>query len=488
MRALHMPRASGAPARWTVKSDQDAPRIMASPPQITVATSPALPKAWHAGSGSNSYQLASHAVGGHFTFCRGIGDTDGPTLAFRPAPVVTSSIAGERVPSGQQFSFLHEGDRIELHFQNNERGYLLKIDGEYLSLTPEVTSGQTYSLIDLGSRKVRRFDLITYKSAFAGVRTDVADTLYAAPVRGPRVICVGDSFTVADADGWTNWFAESLGWDDVWTSGIGATGYVKNASGLALNWRDRVQADVIAYKPEIVFLHGSVNDLSEEPGTVYEAVCDTLAQIRIALPGCIIAGGMNTPYGAEFWGSDRLDIYNASKAAFQRYGAAWLSTLELPYGVSAAPIGQDASLMDPVSAGRPGNGGTPAIIAGQCGFRVNTSSATPNTNLRVGATVEIGTGGTRERAVITASAISGGRFVYAFDGEFQYAHIAGEPVREVAPCYLTGNGSTAAPTGWGNADLYVGSDGYHPSPEGHRALGQVNAAMLKQHLREIGRI
>ncbi len=487
MRAFHIPRPQRIITPWPVPPADQAPRVMAVPPPITIDTVPALPKAWLTGSGSPSYKLASHANHGHFTFCRGLPDESGPSLGFKPAKTVTSGADGTRAPSGLQFAFYHDGEDIELHFQNNDRGYLLKIDGEYVSLVPATTPANSFSHIALGSRKLRRFDIITYQAAFAGVRTATSDTVYAAPVRGPRTICIGDSFSIADAYGWTNWFAEGLGWDDVWTSGIGATGFVQDANGVAKSWRDRVQDDVIAYKPEVVFFFGSVNDLSEAPSDVYQAVYDTLSQIRAALPDCIIAGGMNTPFGVEFWQPIGLDVYDAAKRAFTDAGGAWMSVLELPQEFSGTPIGADAELFDNIAQGRAGSAGPPDVVAGQSGFRVNTSSATPNTNLRIGSTVEIGTGSTRERVVITGSAISGGRFVYGFDGAFRFAHFAGERVREVPPCYLTGQGSTVAPSGWGNADVYVGPDGYHPSPEGHRAIGLLNAAMFKRHLREIGR-
>lgn len=486
MRALFMPVSPGVQPRWHMAAPDHVPTLIETPPALTVSSSPGLPRPWFTGSGNSSYPLASHPVGGHFSFCRGVPDVSGPTLGLRPASTVTTHVDGTRVPSGQQFSFYHEGDSLELHFQNNDKGYLLKIDGKYLSFTPQIDAGQTYTRLDFGDVRRRRFDLITYKASFAGIWTGRQDTVYAAPIRGPRVICVGDSFSEASAHGWTNWFAEALGWDDVWTSAVGGTGYTDDGSGITPSWRDRIHDDVVAYAPDLVFFHGGVNDLSESTGVIYDAVRDTVASVRAALPGCIIAGGMNTGSGIESWASSQLDGYDAARNAFVEAGGAWMSPLELPMGFTGPQVGISAQLMDPVAAGRAGNGGTPDSLSGQSGFRVNTSSATPESNLRIGSTVEIGTGATRERVVITTNALSGGRFVFGFDGVFRYAHAAGEPVREVPPCYLTGQGSLLSPTGWGNADRYVGDDGFHPSPEGHIALGLVNARLLRQHLTKLG--
>lgn len=38
-------------------------------------------------------------------------------------------------------------------------------------------------------------------------------------------------------------------------------------------------------------------------------------------------------------------------------------------------------------------------------------------------------------------------------------------------CYITGNGNVSNPTGNGNADIYVDTDNYHPTPEGYKFLG-----------------
>ncbi|WP_164931238.1 SGNH/GDSL hydrolase family protein [Erythrobacter sp. HKB08] len=460
---------------------------MASPPPFAVSSTRSLPRAWFAGSGNVSYPIASQPTGAHFTFARGLPDTTGPTLGFRSAATVTSDLAGPRVPASQQFSFYHDGAAIELHFQNNSKGVLVKIDGQYLSLDPITTDGEQYIRIDFASRDVRRIDLVSYKSAFAGVWTGTGDGIWAAPARGPRAICMGDSFTTAAPTGWTNWFADAMGWDDVWTSGIGGTGYVANASGLSPNWNERLEADVIAYRPEVVFLFGSVNDMSYGPQAVGAGVRSLVSRLRKALPDCVVAGGMNTAFGVEAWPSESWDVLDAAKAAFTEAGGAWMSLLEMPMEFSGPAVGNAGMLMDNLAAGRAGNTGTPTAVDASAGFRVNTSSSTPDTNLRIGATVEIGSGATRERVVVTAVGLSGGKQIYGFDGALRYAHAAGEPVREVGPAYITGRGTSVAPSGWGTGDIYVGDDGYHPNDHGHRMIGMLNASMLKRHLRSTGR-
>ena len=149
--------------------------------------------------------------------------------------------------------------------------------------------------------------------------------------------------------------------------------------------------------PKSHFLFGSVNDLSKPPGAVHAAVRDTIDELRDIAPDCLVVGGMNSALGVESWTADNWAVNDAVKQGFAEAGGKWLSALELPFDFSGAVIGNAAQLVDNVALGRPGNGGDPSFLAGQSGFRVNTSSSTPDSNLRLGATVEIGTGATRER-------------------------------------------------------------------------------------------
>lgn len=51
-------------------------------------------------------------------------------------------------------------------------------------------------------------------------------------------------------------------------------------------------------------------------------------------------------------------------------------------------------------------------------------------------------------------------------------------VDPIAEGWITGNGNAGAPNGSGNADVYISSDGTHPTPAGHRYLGRRLAARI----------
>ncbi|MBD3773078.1 MAG: SGNH/GDSL hydrolase family protein [Rhodobacteraceae bacterium] len=482
-----MPRPQRRSAPWPVRWTGHAPRMMAAPPATAIGTVATLPRRWPIGSGSQFHQVASYQIGGMYSISRSIPIAGPAGHSLVLEKTVTQNREGTRAPAGAMISFFHDGAVLELLFHSTQDGFLLKVDDEYVSLDPLGAAG-TYNFFrfDFATRALRRIDIIVFKASFVEARTGATDALWAAPVRGPRTICVGDSFTTATPTGWSNWFAEAMGWDDVWTSGVGASGYLGDAEGLRIPFNERMESDVVAYRPEVVFIHGSVNDGGEDPSAVEAAAFHAVSTIRRHLPECLVAGGANTAFGAEYWISGARDVVDATRAGFEAAGGHWMSTYEMPIRWSGETNGARATLLDAVVEGQAGNTGTPTQVDGHTGFRINSDSADAATKLRVGATVEIGIGATRERAVLTATSAVGGKQVFGFAGSFKYAHAIGEPVREVGPSPLTGMGNSVYPTAWGSADYYVGGDLYHPNTAGLMSIGQANAAMLKQLLLDLG--
>lgn len=482
MGALHVPRP--APRVPAVLPPDLSVLTLADPaPVITEAGAPALPRYWPVMSGSEFYPIASSPQGGAFSFCRGLPGAGPSTINFSEEAVATFSRSGPRGALGQQWSFVHDGSRLELQIRNNQFGFLIRIDNRFVSLEPYQTTGQPFVSLDFGAPARRRIDIISWQLAFGGVFTEATGGIHAADLRGPRTIVFGDSFTTPDTVNWPVWFGHALGWDDVWPSGVGGTGFVADGLGTAWSLPDRVVHDLVPYRPDIVFLHAGLNDLGKDPAEVEAAAALTVSRIRRHLPAALVVGGANTAFGIESWDAQALDVLGAIRSGMERAGAGWLSPVELPLAFGGQPAGAEATLFAPVAAGQAGNDGTPAMVSYPNGFTCTTATDTPLANLRLGSVVEIGTGATRERVAITSVGFVVGRLVYGFDGAMRYDHAAGEPVREVGPCFVTGHGSGVNPRGWGNADRFVGPDGFHYNAEGNRALGAVNAALLRQYLR-----
>jgi lysophospholipase L1-like esterase len=482
MLALHVPRPS--PRSFAVLSPELASLTLASPaPVITQSATETLPRYWPSSSGSTFYQMASAVQGGVFSFCRGLPGPDPTSINYSEAKTATFSNTGTRGSLGQQWSFVHEGTRLELQIRNNQFGFLIRIDNRFVSLDPYQSTGTVVVKLDFGTHGRRRIDIISWQLGFGGVFTDPTDCLFAADLRGPRTIVFGDSFTTPETVSWPVWFGHALGWDDVWPSGVGGTGFVADGYGTSLALPDRVLSDVVPYRPEVVFIHSGLNDLGKPAAQVEAAAALTVRRIKQHLPEALVVGGADTAFGIESWNAAALDVLDAIRSGMESGGGTFLSPVELPLAFGGQPIGAQASIFYPVTAGRPGNDGTPASVSYPNGFTCATATNTPLANLRVGSVVEIGSGATRERVAITCVGYVNGRLIYGFDGAMRYAHAAGEPVREVGPCFVTGQGSTVAPSGWGNAGRFVGWDGFHYNAEGNRALGAVNAALLRYHMR-----
>lgn len=458
------------------------PTVMAVPPTVTSGALPTLARRIYAATDSATFRVASSPKGAHFTISR-TNPTGNGGIAVSAASTVTPGVAGQTAIGNMQVSFTHVGQNIEIGIYN-ATGFLIRVDGQYVSFTSTVVASTvTYYKLAFASVAARRIDVIGYLMSFMGVAVDAGDSVMPVPVRGPRVLCLGDSFTQPSDTGWPSWFSDCMGWDDVWAAGVGGTGYVATNGGASKKFRDRIAADVIPYAPDIVLMLGSLNDNSSAALTIGSEAAASVAQIKAALPDCLVIGGMNGVGGVETMQYNALDNMDAVRSAFLSAGGVWLNPAEMPLEWSGAT--PQTVLVASHAAGRVGAtpDATPFNVAtATTGIRVTNSTAA-NDSLPVGHTVEIGTGATRERKVINGrTQITGTDCSYSFQGTMRYAHSTGETVRVVGPSYLTGSGKVGATTSWGNSDTLVSSDGVHPSAEGHRMLAYVQAQLLRNYL------
>jgi lysophospholipase L1-like esterase len=294
---------------------------------------------------------------------------------------------------------------------------------------------------------------------FAGMWTLTGDTLSPAQIRGPRVIVMGDSFTTATgagglAYGFVNVFAEYMGWDDVWPSGIGGTGLIN--PGTAVNYQQRVQNDVIAFAPDEVIIQGFFNDGSNTGAQVGAALTALINTIQASLPATRIT--VVGPY-----------IVNGSGYQFGTSSPSSTGIVSQRTALAAAVAAIGSSLVhyiDPSSFGPVSS--TP--LTGTITAKVNagaTSFVSNGTNITAGKTVQWPDG---SRSFI----ISVAGFTATVDN-IQNQQNAGTVFTECPGCYLRGNGHVGATTGVGNADTLVFTDGIHPSATGHIVLGTMFA-------------
>lgn len=497
------PRPSAASKGRFAFTRGATPAIIQTAPAISAgAGTPTLARPIYAASSVTPY-VQSQSAGAPFAVSRTLPAASAPGgIAFMPEPTVTSGTGARNGYSQRQFSFMLDDSAFEVLTQSNGNRYYVKVDGEYVpdslavpaTLYHTATAASQWRKFDFGSRKLRRIDIIGGGGGadifnFCAVAISASGGIYPASIRGPRVICVGDSFTSNGLHSWTHWFAEAMGWDDVWTAGVGGTGFLATAGGASRRFRDRVASDLVPFAPDIVLVLGGYNDMSMSGTALQAEAAIYAAELRASLPNALVIGGCNAAKGPESINAVSLAARDGIRDGFRTGGGVWLDITEQPLG----GVGASTTLLSAVSAGRAGNTGTVTVTNGSAGIPCVSAAEAPaaQLGLRIGATVDIGAGATRERKVITGIGFSSGKPVYAFDGVFQYAHAAGEPVVEVGASYISGRGHVGATTGWGTADLWCSSDSIHPSTmdllsapytNGQYAIGRAVASLVQGYL------
>lgn len=283
----------------------------------------------------------------------------------------------------------------------------------------------------------------------------------------PRVICCGDSYTEGANNvesalmHWPRWLGELMGWDDVWSSGSGGTGWMNPGSvGGRVKMRDRVQNDVINQGPDIVIYMMGHNDIvGYTAGQVQSEVTLTLQQVAAALPDClqvvlgpILSNGVD---GGVFSGANTViatrDAMKAAVAAAGVAKAVFIDPVEMPLSTTAIAT---------TIAATAGSGATSGI---------QLVAPVP-----IGSLVDFEG---KERRRVTALSGVGPYFITVTPATSQQ-HNTGTAVTQVGPTLITGQGNIGAPSGAGNADVYTGNDGVHPTPRGQKAIALWVASAL----------
>jgi lysophospholipase L1-like esterase len=360
-------------------------------------------------------------------------------------------------------SFYHYGSDFEYRLHGSGGNLWCRVDGEYVTLTGQtiLSDGNIYYYyIDFGSVALRKIEVFSTTPSYNGIYTKQTDSIYPAELNGPRCIVLGDSFAEGTGGNGINCyiqqFADALGWNDVWQSGSGATGFLANNADTYNTYRQRLVLDVIAYNPEIVILQGSINDGLFSASAVGAEVAITLAQLKSALPDCIIL----VTSSLQNWGAGKIpvvawDIKDATKAATLAIGGYFLDVLEMPLPHQFVPNT----------------------------FALSASASISSTTLTVAAGLPIPVAGgtykfTNNCHCRIKSFAGTGPYTVTLDSSLQSAQASGAIATQVGNCLWTGTGNSGAPTGFGNSDIYVAADTTHPTAAGHQAIGIALASAL----------
>lgn len=439
-------------------------KVMSNPPTITSGSASTLPTLVPSSSGSASYPVTGF-VNGNFTInktrnLQGLNQYvygGSAQNVLSPAAYYSNQFGVSAFITDSVFEF---GVRAS----GTDRLLVVKIDDEYVSLTPTApgTGGALvyykYDFSSVGGNKERRVDIIGTNISFVGFFLTATGAIRPAPNRGPRMVILGNSFIQSQGNasgstmGVVQTISDSLGWDDVIGSGVGGADYLSNNSGTSPTFRQRVVGDFLNANPQVGMIFGMGNDVLAgfTPSQVDAEAALLYAQIREAkpdmpmfvVPSC--RGGVNR---ADF--PAYIAMRNVLRARANEFGFHFIDTLERPL------------------RGTPQSGLTSGAQSS------GASTLTTNFVMQPGSVLDIN--GVERVHVRSFVNVSTGVYRATIDGVLRNSHASGVQVTQVGPCYITGTGNTGTPSGFGNADVFVGPDGLHQTDLGYTALGTLIA-------------
>jgi lysophospholipase L1-like esterase len=303
-------------------------------PHVTSTAAPALSTSLAIPAGlTNTYTIPAHAAS--FAFSGGA-----PHLKY-PNQYCFAAITDS--PSGGQCSSTHSNNWASITFltdapkvaigQYTSLPSRIIVDGRYLTLSglrASVAVNPSYYVLDfsaVGGRKTRQITLESeFNSMFWGVRVDPESKVWAPDAAGHvRVIAIGDSIT-GGGDGfpdlpgedWPSLVAKMLGWNDVWNSAIGGTGFIATARDAFPNFGQRIQ-DVCQNNPDLVIVFGGINDgVIASPAQIQAAARAYFQAIRACLPSTpmIVLGAWPASTGPA---PARIDVETALHTAVTQF-------------------------------------------------------------------------------------------------------------------------------------------------------------------------
>ncbi|HEY7268417.1 MAG TPA: SGNH/GDSL hydrolase family protein [Dehalococcoidia bacterium] len=299
------------------------PRVMASPPDVRLGAANAassIPQGVVKPITGPEFTNYGHRIGPNSSGPWYLGTSTTPSL-ITPQPS-----AANAAPYAIEWSF--DGSVFEVHLSGNSASYRLVVDGQYATPDEQKIAASDFAAhylrVDFGSRAVRRIRLEAANNlGLDGIVIGKGDSVWRpAEETGPRVIVFGDSVVEGQIghgniiDSFVHQLGWLMGWDDIWASGSGGTGYVNAGpqGSQRVKLRDRLQNDVIKYKPDMVILEGGFNDATFAKDEVAKEVSLVIGAIHRALPSTKVVV-LSPWYASEQLTKDQGATREAVKAA-----------------------------------------------------------------------------------------------------------------------------------------------------------------------------
>ncbi|GES27919.1 SGNH/GDSL hydrolase family protein [Streptomyces angustmyceticus] len=251
-------------------------------------------------TGSDSTGPFQYAGAGAFTIGASSPDTN---------YVLPTSKYPNTYSSGQSIWSIEFGTDTQLlqvrfkYMSTTASGFRLSIDGrkvtDLIQLMSAVsgigTTGNGHLLtIDLGSAATRRVRIDFANVPFGGVYLPPGAGIWQVPLRGGRLMVLGDSISDGSAGnvggGAGTWFARAarlLGSTDAWEQGRGGTGYISpGTSPVYAVFQDRIALDIVPYAPDRLIIWGGFNDNTGSQSAIAAAAASLYSALKSALPAC----------------------------------------------------------------------------------------------------------------------------------------------------------------------------------------------------------
>ncbi len=431
----------------------------------TVITSPrAIDAVASTGSlGVAAKQYFAYTCGGNISV---YGGSFPQTLA-----VTAKSLSNGARQTSYCIDFVYHGAAFDIR-SLNIAGYYIRVvvDGVILGAVASHASNQVLP-ITFPDVRTRRIRLEMSGTNFMGLTIGPNDSVWKPQVGGPRVIVAGDSYTegtgasYGGASGWVRSFAHTLGLDDVWASGVGGTGFVNPGINppTTMKMLDRI-GDITNYDPDIVIWAMGHNDAGYTKAQTQAEAAACFAAVKAANPNArqIALSPLWGPGPASFGNGASLGVLNARDAikdAATAAGIPFVDLTEMP--LEAAPA--TATLSSAVTT--------------------NFATLPLTAPVPPGSTVHIGTYPSGERReVTTVTGPASGVYTATIKPNLTNGYASGTAVTEVGQSFFTGNGKVGGTTGFGNSDIFVATDGAHPTQAGHDALGVGIASQVAKYV------
>lgn len=251
--------------------------------------------------GGNVFATTAGGAGNHYLF---------PAANETPA---AGNCTGTLSNFGWAVEFQTDATKIDI--QSDPHATVLwrvMVDGQYVTKTGQnlrASGGISHNVLDFtntfgGARKERR---ITFECSqgqgFYGIAVAPTEKIWKPrDTDNGRLIVGGDSITCGDVGvtmcgkSFARVLGKLLGYTDVWSSGVGSTGYLATASGLRVKLRDRI-TDITNNNPDIIVLADGINDSSFSTGAITTEVTAVLNAIRavpsLALIPIVVLGNFS---------------------------------------------------------------------------------------------------------------------------------------------------------------------------------------------------